>query len=78
MDKETIRTRNKIKQIGSMKDFELLLNSSVLSDEEKKIIEMHYKEQKTLTYIADVLGMSEATVKRKHKKVLMKLGKFFS
>lgn len=78
MDKSTIKTRNKIKQIGSMKDFEILINSSVLSEEEKKIIEMHYKEQKTLMYIADELGMSESTVKRKHRNVLMKLGKFFN
>ena len=47
----------------------------MLSTEEKQILILYYKEQKTLTYIADFLGMLEITVKRKHKKLLMKIGK---
>lgn len=35
------------------------------------------KDKKSLTYIADELGMSEVTVKRKHRKMLMKLGSVF-
>lgn len=77
MDKQTSETRHKLKQIGSIKEFENVLNSAMLSDEEKRILELHYKEQKSLIYIADILGMSEPTVKRKHRKLLMKLGKVF-
>ena len=77
MDKETVKTRKKLKQIGFVYDFENILEQSMLSEEEKTILRMHYKEQKSLCYIADVLGMSEITVKKKHRKMLMKIGKLF-
>ena len=77
MDKQTARTRSKLKQISSIEEFENILNGAMLSDEEKQLLELHYKEQKPLIYIADELGMSEATVKRKHRKLLMKLGRVF-
>lgn len=41
---------------------------------DKTIIIMHYKEGKPLGYIADILGMSESTVKNKHRKLLIKIG----
>lgn len=75
MDKETQRTRKRLKDIGSIEEFNDLLERTMLSTEEKQILILYYKEQKTLTYIADFLGMSEITVKRKHKKLLMKIGK---
>lgn len=77
MDKQTANTRSKLKQISSIEEFENILNGAMLSDEEKQLLELHYKEQKPLIYIADELGMSEATVKRKHRKLLMKLGRVF-
>ena len=77
MDKETAKTRKKLKQIGSVYDFENILEQSMLSEEDKTILRMHYKEQKSLCYIADELGMSEITIKKKHRKMLMKIGKLF-
>ena len=77
MDKENARTRKKLKQIESVKDFEDLLNQTMLSEEDKTILRMHYKEQKSLMYIADFLGMSEISVKKKHRKILLKIGKMF-
>lgn len=77
MDKENARTRKGLKSIGSVQDFESLLERTMLSEEEKNILRMHYHEQRTLSYIADNLGMSEASVKKKHKKILMKIGKLF-
>lgn len=47
----------------------------MLSQEEKKILEMHYREGHTLSYIADEIGMSEISVKKKHARILMKVGK---
>ena len=35
---------------------------------------MHYKQGKSLGYIADILGMSESSVKNKHRKLLIKIG----
>ena len=75
MGKETQKTRKRLKDIGSIEEFNDLLERTMLSTEEKQILILYYKEQKTLTYIADFLGMSEITVKRKHKKLLMKIGK---
>lgn len=77
MDKSNAATRNRLKQIHSVKDFEDLLEHTMLSDEEKQILRLHYKEQKSLSYIADMLGMSEVTVKKKHSKILLKVGKMF-
>lgn len=74
MDKKNADTRKKLKQISSVRDFESLMEQTMLSEEEKKILWMHYKEQKTLSYIADELGMAETTVKKKHSKLLMKIG----
>lgn len=67
--------QKKVKRNGSVEEFNDLLERTMLSTEEKQILILYYKEQKTLTYIADFLGMSEITVKRKHKKLLMKIGK---
>ncbi|MFR2035877.1 MAG: sigma factor-like helix-turn-helix DNA-binding protein [Anaerobutyricum sp.] len=77
MDKENEETRKKLKGISSVDEFRSILERTMLSDEEKKILLMHYKDKKSLTYIADELGMSEVTVKRKHCKILMKLGSVF-
>lgn len=77
MEERNAKTRKKLKQISSVKDFESLIEQTMLSDEEKRILWLHYKEQKTMSYIADELGMSEITVKKKHSKMLMKIGKMF-
>ena len=75
MDEETQKPGKKLKGISSVEEFNDLLERTMLSTEEKQILILYYKEQRTLTYIADFLGMSEITVKRKHKKLLMKTGK---
>lgn len=51
-----------------------MLENLMASEEDKTIIIMHYKEGKSLGYIADMLGMSESTVKNKHRKLLIKIG----
>ena len=75
MDKKNAKIRKKLKQIESVRDFESIVNQTMLSEEEKRILRLHYKEQKTMIYIADELGMSESNVKKKHRKLLMKVGK---
>ena len=75
MDKENAETRNRLKQISSVDEFEGLLSKTMLSEEEKKILRMLYKDKKTISYIADEIGLSEVSVKKKHRKSLMKLGK---
>lgn len=77
MDKENAKVRKKLKKIETVRDFEELLSQMMLSEEEKKLLRMHYKDKRTLQYIADELGMSEANVKKMHHKILTKVRKMF-
>lgn len=72
---EHINTKHKLKEICEVKTFEDLLNSCTLTEEDKTIIRLHYLKGKDLAYIADILGFSESTIKRRHKKILIKLNK---
>ena len=69
---EHIDTKHKIKDLR-YNDFNYLIDSCLISDEEKKILRMIYVEDKTLSYIGDVLGYSESTIKTRHRKLLKKL-----
>lgn len=71
------RTRDKIKNIPTIKDFDDLLSQTMLNDDDIKIMEMIYKDRLPLGVIADRLCMSESTVKRKHKRILVKMSKMF-
>ena len=77
MDYERKRTREKIKNIPTIKDFDDLLSQTMLNDDDIKIMEMIYKDRLPLGVIADRLCMSESTVKRKHKRILIKMSKMF-
>lgn len=65
-------TRKRLREISSKEEFIRLMDSRVLSDEERKILELHYIKHKPLGYIADELGFSERTVKRYHHNALMR------
>ena len=58
MDKHNAKTRKKLKQISSVKDFESLMEQTMLSEEEKKILWLHYKEQKTMAFIGFLIGVA--------------------
>lgn len=75
MNSDHINTKKKIKSIYSVKTFEELLQSCVLTEEDKTILRMIYLKGKPLSFIADELGFSESTIKRKHKTILSKLSK---
>lgn len=70
-----IETKHKLQEIPRISTFMELIESSTLTPEEKQIIQMLYVQNKTLGYIADILGYSESTIKKKHRKILSKLGK---
>ena len=72
---EHIDTRKKVQGIASISSFNELLDQVILSDEEKQILVLHYIKGKDLRFIGDMLGYSESTIKRKHKKALHKIGK---
>lgn len=60
-----------------MKQFEEMLDSVLISEEERKILNLIYKEQKPFSIVADEIGISERTLTRKHAKLLMKIGSMF-
>jgi len=69
-----IETRKKLKNFYDVKTFDDLLNQCVLTEEEKQIVRLYYVKGKNLAYIGDLLGYSESTIKRRHQKILQKLG----
>jgi len=72
---EHIETRKKIKEIASISSFHSLINSVTLSHTDKQILVLHYIDEKDFRYIGDMLGFSESTIKKRHKKILAKLSK---
>ena len=73
MTTEHIKTRRKLKEIANVEEFNTLLNKCVLSDDEKKLLILHYIGRKDFRYIGDVLGYSESTMKRWHKDALKRM-----
>ena len=72
---EHIDTRKKLKGIASVSSFQSLIDSVTLSTTDKQILTLHYIEEKDFRYIGDTLGFSESTIKRRHKKALIKISK---
>lgn len=70
---EHIKTRNKLKEIVEIQTFSDLLDRCILSEEDRRIMELHYLQDRDLRYIGDLLGYSEGTIKKRHRKVLKKL-----
>lgn len=70
-----VETKHKLKEIPKISTLVELLDSCTLTDEDKTIIKLHYIQGKTLAYIGDMLGYSESTIKKKHKRILNKLSK---
>lgn len=68
-----IEIRKRLRNITSVAEFEKLLNSRMITDTDKKILEMHYIDNKPLSYIGDMLGYSESYVKKRHRYILRRL-----
>lgn len=70
-----IETRNKIKDIPRVSSFTELIDSAMLTEEDKIMLKLHYIDGHDFRYIGDTLGYSESTMKRRHKKALAKIGR---
>ena len=77
MNKEQREVRKRLKGINTVKQFEEMLDSVLISEEERKILNLIYKEQKPFSIVADEIGIFERTLTRKHAKLLMKIGSMF-
>ena len=75
MSTKHILTKHKIQEIPKKSIFLSLLDECLLSPEDKQIAKLYYLDNKTLGYIADILGYSESTIKKRHSKILKKIRK---
>lgn len=68
-----IELKHKVRSINKKVDFYNLLEESMLNENEKKMMEMYYVQNKSLDYIADELGYSPQGISKMHKRILNKL-----
>ena len=68
-----IETRQKLKNIALISDFENILNLCTLSEVDKQILRLHYIKDKDFIFIGDSLGYAERTIKQRHKNALKKI-----
>lgn len=68
-----IKTRKKLQSIPTKLEFNALLDSIVLSDKEKRMMQLYYVERKDFDYIADELGYTKSGILRMHKRVLKRI-----
>ena len=73
MEQTRKETRRKLRDIELSDDFERLLDQCTLSETDKRLLRMHYLEQKDFRFIGDALGYSEKTMQQRHKTALRKL-----
>ncbi|MBO7695455.1 MAG: hypothetical protein J6T10_22750 [Methanobrevibacter sp.] len=74
MSSKHIETKHKIKNINNKLIFNEMLENSMLSEIEKKMMRMYYVENKTMDYIADELGYSPQGILKMHKRILKRIG----
>lgn len=75
MNEKTAKAKRKLKSLYRVNDFNDLLDSLMLSEDERNILELKYHQNKTISYIADTLGMSESSVKKKHTRAMEKIAR---
>lgn len=68
-----IELKHKVQNINRRSTFNEMIEDSMLTDKEKEMLRMYYLEGKTLNFIADELGYSEAGIKKMHKRSLKKI-----
>lgn len=65
--------KRKLKESGRLADFWLLVDSTKLTNDERRIIEYYYVKDKNIGWIADELGYHYDTIVRKHRSALNKI-----
>lgn len=68
-----IEIKHKVKNINRKADFNNLLEESMLSDTEKKMMYKFYVENKSIDIIADELGYSPQGILKMHKRILKRI-----
>ena len=68
-----IEIKHRVRSINKKVDFYNFLEESMLNENEKKMMELYYVQNKSLDYIADELGYSPQGISKMHKRILNKL-----
>ena len=68
-----VKVQQALRNIAKVDAFEDVLNKTTLDSLDKKILKLHYLENKDFLYIADALGYSESGVKKRHLRALKKI-----
>lgn len=68
-----VRTRQRLKNIPLVADFEDILSRCMISDTDKEILRLHYIHGKDFRYIGDKLGYTERAIKDRHHAALKKI-----
>lgn len=71
-----IETRGRLHDLD-VATLNAVLDTIPLSNIDRSIMELRYIKRHDLNYIADTLGFSESTIRRRHRNILKRLyGKF--
>lgn len=71
-----MRVKAYLQSIGKTSELRAILESYILSDEDRLIMEMLYIERKPMDYVADVLGFSVSCVKKRHHRILSRMSNY--
>lgn len=72
-DSDHLSTRSALRQISTRDELIDVIERAALSEEEEYILIEHYLNHKNLSVIADFIGYSISSTKRKHKEALSKI-----
>lgn len=71
-----IETRRYLRQISDVAAFNKVINAVILSEQEKQLMQLHYIDKQDFRFIGDKLGLSESSVKRKHREILRTIERY--
>ena len=71
-----IETRRYLRWISDVAAFNELLDAVILSEQEKQLMQLHYIDKQDFRFIGDKLGLSESSVKRKHREILRTIERY--
>ena len=71
-----IETRQYLRRISDVAAFNEVINAVILSEQEKQLMQLHYIDKQDFRFIGDKLGLSESSVKRKHREILRTIERY--
>lgn len=72
-----VSVQRKLRSIPRISTFEDVLNQATISELDKRILRLHYLEEKDFAAIADELGYSESGIRKRHGRIMKKLSEVF-